>query len=132
MKWTYLNADKYVLSVSTDGEQWEEVAAEENSFGGICSYHLNGKQVKYIRISDVSGESSRTPMLYEVEAYEKLEIADTGTAPGQGGRLPAGDCPDLRRRSRGGGRGSLCHCLVCETETSRRSGRVPIMSARIL
>lgn len=89
LKWTYLNADKYVLSVSTDGEQWEEVAAEENSFGGICSYHLNGKQVKYIRISDVSGESSRTPMLYEVEAYEKLEIADTGTAPGQGGRLPA-------------------------------------------
>ncbi len=69
VKWTYMYATDYKLEISSDGITWESAAEVTGGYGGIETHLLNGKKVKYLRISDVIGADGKGALLYEIEAY---------------------------------------------------------------
>ena len=69
VKWTSVYAEKYKVSISSDGNNWKEVLNEEEGYGGIKVIDAEAENVKYIKIHDVERKTGIIPVLYEVEAY---------------------------------------------------------------
>ena len=77
VKWTRNSADQYTVETSSDGSAWTTIAGETNAYGAIADYSLDGRGVRYIRISGIASTSGNTPEIYEVEAYEQVTAVDT-------------------------------------------------------
>lgn len=73
VKWTRNSADHYKIETSKDNLSWTTIADETNAYGAIGDYSLDGKEVRYVRISGISSASGTVPELYEIEAYEQVE-----------------------------------------------------------
>lgn len=74
VKWTEAYADTFTLEASADGKNWTMIAEETEGYGGINDYRLDGMEVKYVRLSNVSSSGNIQPRIYEVEAYGQAKV----------------------------------------------------------
>lgn len=74
VKWTNNYAEGYTVSVSEDGNTWNTIGEETESYGGILSYPAGGQKVKYIRIGDIQNSTGMVACLYGMEAYESGKL----------------------------------------------------------
>ena len=69
VKWTNNYASSYTLWVSSDKKIWEKAYTCSDGYGSVDDIDLSGKEVKYIKFTDVKSGTTAPAMIYEIEAY---------------------------------------------------------------
>lgn len=73
----------YTVSVSKDGENWQEVSAVTDSDGMVDILRFDPVNARYVKVSDITAGGGKTVTVYDFGVYRSAYAATDGTDSGE-------------------------------------------------